>query len=170
MLLIINRNLTYLFITKPFNNSTFVLFNWFKIAMEKNLLILCTGNSCRSQMAEGFFRFFSAGRFNVYSAGIESHGLNPMAVEIMAEEGIDISNHTSDLIERYDDIRFEWVITVCDHAAEVCPVIPNVQYQIHHSFTDPSKIDGSLEEIKLAFGKTRDEIKLFAKLFCQKNL
>lgn len=90
----------------------------------KKILVLCTGNSCRSQLAEGYLRHFAAGRAEVYSAGVETHGLNPKAVETMRADGIDISKHTSNNINEYQDVAFDYVITVCDHAREVCPFFP----------------------------------------------
>ena len=89
----------------------------------KNILILCTGNSCRSQIAHGYFKLFSNNRANIFSAGIETHGLNKNAVETMKRDGVDISNHTSNLVSEYLDIKFDYIITVCDHANENCPYI-----------------------------------------------
>jgi arsenate reductase len=88
------------------------------------ILVLCTGNSCRSQMAEGYFRSLADSDIEVYSAGIETHGLNPYAVLIMAEDGIDISNHTSNNVNEYIDLNFDYIITVCDNAKERCPYFP----------------------------------------------
>lgn len=131
---------------------------------KKNILILCTGNSCRSQIAEGWFRYFTGGQANIYSAGIETHGVNPKAIATMAEAGIDISFHTSNLVEEYLEIEFDYILTVCDHAAENCPVIPTKNAKrIHYNFSDPSKIKGTDIEIEAAFRATRDEIKTFVK-------
>ena len=129
-----------------------------------NILVLCTGNSCRSQIAEGWLRYFTGGQANVYSAGIETHGVNPRAIATLAEAGIDISKHTSNHVEEYNSIYFDYILTVCDHAAENCPVLPSKNAKrIHHNFSDPSKLKGTDEEIKAAFRATREEIKLFTK-------
>jgi len=136
----------------------------------KNILVLCTGNSCRSQMAEGWLRHFAFGKANVYSAGIETHGVNPKAVQYMNEAGIDISAHTSNNVNEYLSIAFDFIITVCDHAKENCPYIPSNAMRFHHNFFDPSKVKGSEEEIASAFRKTRDEIKDFSERFTKDNL
>ncbi|MCB1179968.1 MAG: arsenate reductase ArsC [Leptospiraceae bacterium] len=133
----------------------------------KNILILCTGNSCRSQMAEGWFRYYSGDKAKIYSAGIETHGLNPNAVKFMKEEGIDISNHTSNHIDEYMDIDFDFIITVCDHAKENCPYIPGSAKRFHQNFSDPSKVKGDVKEIELAFRKTREDIRKFSKNFIE---
>lgn len=91
----------------------------------KNILVLCTGNSCRSQMAEGYLRYFSEGMAVVFSAGIETHGVNPRAISVMLADGIDISHHTSNNVNEYLAVKFDFIITVCDHANEVCPVFPS---------------------------------------------
>ena len=133
----------------------------------KNILILCTGNSCRSQMAHGYMQFFGGQNVSVYSAGIETHGLNPRAVSIMQEAGIDISENTSNHVDEYAKISFDHIITVCDHAQENCPYIPSEKAQRwHHNFTDPSKLVSENEdEIHAAFAATRDEIKAYCKNF-----
>ena len=125
----------------------------------KNILVLCTGNSCRSQIAQGYLEVFSKGRAKIFSAGIETHGLNPNAVKTMAEDGIDIAHHTSNDILEYEGVNFDIIITVCDHANENCPYIPSKNaIRLHHNFEDPSKLIGTDEEIEKAFIKTRDEI------------
>jgi arsenate reductase len=116
-------------------------------------------------MAEGYLRHFSDGNAEIFSAGIEAHGLNQRAVAVMHEDGIDITGHTSKTIEDLPDITFDYVITVCDHAAEVCPVFPAATKQIHHSFPDPAKAVGTEVEIMEKFRKVRDEIRRFAKEF-----
>ena len=137
----------------------------------KNILVLCTGNSCRSQMAEGYLKYFAKKEANVYSAGIETHGVNPSAIAIMKEDQLDISTHTSNHIEEYLDIPFDFLITVCDHAKESCPVFPNkVAHRIHHNFFDPSKVEGTEDEIHTAFQKARDEIKSFCEAFVSENI
>ena len=126
----------------------------------KNILVLCTGNSCRSQMAHGYLSLFSNGKAKIYSAGIETHGLNQNAVKTMAADGVDISQHSSNNITEYEDIDFDLILTVCDHANENCPFIPSKNaLRLHHNFLDPSKVIGSKDEIENAFIKTRDEIK-----------
>lgn len=127
----------------------------------KHVLVLCTGNSCRSQMAEGYLRLFASPTTRIYSAGIETHGLNAQAVAIMAEDGVDISQHTSNNISEYYDIPFDLVVTVCDHAAENCPWFPSTALRMHHNFKDPSKVQGTPSTIHEAFVSTRNEIKAF---------
>ncbi len=105
--------------------------------MRQRVLFLCTGNSCRSQMAEGWLRALAGDRFEVFSAGVESHGLNPRAVQSMAEAGVDIAHHTSDLVDRYLSQPMDCFITVCDHAAEACPTTPPGSVALHWSFPDP---------------------------------
>jgi arsenate reductase len=135
----------------------------------KNILILCTGNSCRSQIAHGYFKLFSNNRANIFSAGIETHGLNKNAVETMKRDGVDISNHTSNLVSEYLDIEFDYIITVCDHANENCPYIPSKKAErIHKNFTDPSKIVNSIDSNK-DFDLCRNEIKKFTQNFYNKN-
>ncbi len=130
---------------------------------KKNVLVLCTGNSCRSQLAEGYIRHFHGHIANVYSAGVETHGVNPKAIETMAADGIDISDHTSNHVDEYLHIPFELIITVCDHASERCPIFPSSAQRIHHNFPDPAKAIGTNEEILEAFKKVREEIKAFCK-------
>ena len=126
-----------------------------------NILVLCTGNSCRSQIAEGFLRHYLDDSFNVYSAGIEKHGLNPKAVEIMAEIGIDISHHESNTIEELEGREYDYVVTVCDNAKENCPYFPAVREFIHQGFTDPSKFEGNDEEVNESYHVCREAIGLF---------
>lgn len=129
--------------------------------MKKNILVLCTGNSCRSQLAEGYLRFFHGENANVYSAGVETHGVNPRAIATMKEDGIDISAHTSNHVDEYLDIPFDLIFTVCDHASERCPIFPSAAKRIHHNFTDPAKATGSEEEIMSEFRSVREEIKSY---------
>lgn len=138
-----------------------------KIEMMKKILVLCTGNSCRSQLAEGYLRHFAAGRAEVYSAGVETHGLNPKAVETMRADGIDISKHTSNNINEYQDVAFDYVITVCDHAREVCPFFPSDAKKFHYNFPDPAKATGTEAEINAAFERVRDMIKQYSKAFIE---
>ena len=132
----------------------------------KNILVLCTGNSCRSQMAHGYLKKYLGDRARIYSAGIETHGLNPGAVAIMREDNIDISSHTSNHVDEYQDIDFDYIITVCDHANENCPFIPSKNaMRLHHNFFDPSKVVGTEIEKHAAFLKARDEIKSYFEEF-----
>ena len=138
---------------------------------KKNVLVLCTGNSCRSQIAHGWLNYFTGGTAHIYSAGIETHGVNPKAIAAMAEAGVDISQHTSNLVVEYNAVDFDFIITVCDHAAENCPVIPSKKaVRLHHNFSDPSKIDGSEAEIKEAFRATRETIKNYCQAFVKEQL
>ncbi|HON13551.1 MAG TPA: arsenate reductase ArsC [Treponema sp.] len=133
---------------------------------KKKLLFLCTGNSCRSQMAEGWARHLKGDLFEVYSAGVEAHGLNPIAVKVMAEAGVDISAHRSKLVTELLDKGIDYVVTVCDHAAEACPRFPGKAKVIHHSFQDPpalAKTAKSEEEVLSIYRRVRDEIRDFVK-------
>jgi arsenate reductase len=137
----------------------------------KNILVLCTGNSCRSQMAHGYLNTFVKDKAEIYSAGIETHGLNPGALAIMKEDGLDISHHTSNNVTEYSTVDFDYIITVCDHANENCPFIPSKNaVRLHHNFFDPSKVEGTDEEKHAAFLKAREEIKGYCKAFVNDNL
>ena len=129
----------------------------------KNILVLCTGNSCRSQMAHGYLKKILAKEAYIYSAGIEKHGLNPYAVSVMKMDGIDISSHSSNLIEEYMSIEFDFIITVCDHANETCPYIPSKKsVRIHKNFLDPSAVEIENESEKIMnYVNCREEIKDF---------
>ena len=129
------------------------------------VLILCTGNSCRSQMTEGYLRQFGGEEVRVFSAGIEAHGLNPKAVEVMAEDGIDISHQTSNKVEEFRNLPLDFVITVCDNALEKCPVFPANVRSFHHSFPDPANVVGSEEEVLYRFTEVREMIKVFCQNF-----
>jgi len=131
---------------------------------KKKILFLCTGNSCRSQIAEGWARVLKGDVLEPYSAGIEIHGLNPYAVQVMKEAGVDISHHTSKHVRDLFHIPFDYVITVCDHANETCPVFPGRVKRIHVGFDDPPRLAANLpsEEEKLAiYRRVRDEIRAF---------
>ena len=136
----------------------------------KKILVLCTGNSCRSQIAEGYLRHFAEGRAQVYSAGVETHGVNPRAIAIMKEDGIDISRHTSNHIDEYRMIDFDYVLTVCDHARERCPWFPSKAMKLHHNFPDPAKATGTEEEIMKSFRSVREEIKAYCKDFTNRYI
>jgi arsenate reductase len=136
----------------------------------KKILVLCTGNSCRSQIAEGYLRYFAGDKAQVYSAGVETHGVNPKAIAIMAEDGMDISGHTSNNITEYQSIDFDYVITVCDHAKERCPFFPSNAKKFHENFTDPAKAIGTEEEINEVFRAVRNTIKQYAQQFVTDQL
>lgn len=126
------------------------------------ILFLCTGNSCRSQMAEGWARHLHSEIIEPYSAGIERHGLNPSAVRVMAEVGVDISGHRSKLVEELPGITFDYVITLCGHTHETCPYFPGKI--IHHGFPDPPQLAKNAtteEEVLQAYRKVRDQIRQF---------
>ena len=137
--------------------------------MKKKVLVLCTGNSCRSQMAEGWLRHFGGDHLDVYSAGVETHGLNPQAVRVMGEADIDISGHTSTHIDEYSDIDFDLVITVCDNARERCPVFPSRSEKIHRNFSDPGRAEGTEEQRLDQFRKVRDEIRDFSRELAERS-
>ncbi len=131
---------------------------------KERILFLCTGNSCRSQMAEGFGKKYLSDRFNVYSAGIEKHGLNEFAVSVMKEIGIDISGQTSTKLDDLDEKEFEYVVTVCGDADRNCPFFPAKTKRIHKGFDDPPKLaaDSKTREEKLVhYRRIRDEIKAY---------
>lgn len=136
----------------------------------KKILVLCTGNSCRSQIAEGYLRHFAEDRSEIYSAGVETHGVNPNAIATMKEDGIDISHHTSNNIDEYYNIEFDFVITVCDNAKERCPFFPTKAKKFHHNFPDPAKVTGTDEEINEEFRNVRQIIRDFCKEFTATNL
>jgi len=132
-----------------------------------NILFLCTGNSCRSQMAEGWTRHLKGDEFNAYSAGVETHGMNPYAIKVMAEVGIDISSHTSKLVSDLpEDIEFDYVVTVCGHAHENCPYFPAKSKVVHVGFDDPPSLAKGLtdeEEILKIYRRVRDDIETYVK-------
>jgi arsenate reductase len=137
---------------------------------KKKILVLCTGNSCRSQIAEGYLRYFAENRADIYSAGVETHGVNPRAIATMQEDGVDISNHTSNNVDEYANIDFDFVITVCDNAKERCPFFPSKAKKFHHNFPDPAKAIGTEEEIKEQFKQVRQLIKEYCEKFVSENL
>jgi arsenate reductase len=135
-----------------------------------NILVLCTGNSCRSQIAEGYLRHFAQGRANIFSAGVETHGVNPKAIATMAEDGIDLSHHTSNHVDEYRDIPFALVLTVCDNALERCPYFPTNARKIHQNFPDPAKFVGTEEETRAEFQRVRDMIKSYCEKLIAETL
>jgi len=128
------------------------------------ILFLCTGNSCRSQMAEGWARALKGDAIEAYSAGIETHGLNPNAVKVMAEAGVDISGHRSKHLDELKDVAFDYVITVCDNAHESCPLFPGKTRVVHVGFDDPPRLAKTAkteEEALEHYRRVRDEIRAF---------
>jgi arsenate reductase len=137
---------------------------------KKNVLVLCTGNSCRSQIAEGYLRHFAGEKAEIYSAGIEAHGVNPNAVATMREDGLDISGHTSNTVDEWNDVEFDYIITVCDNAHERCPYFPSKAVRLHHNFPDPAKATGTSDEIMKQFSAVRQLIKEYSLRFVNENL
>ncbi len=127
--------------------------------MKERVLFLCTHNSSRSQMAEGLLRNLYGDRYEVFSAGTESAGVNPNSIEVMKEVGIDISNHYSKNVKDFIDKNFDYVITVCGGAEETCPFFPGGKKQLHKDFEDPSFFSGDKKEVLAKFRKIRDELK-----------
>lgn len=141
----------------------------------KRILVLCTGNSTRSQMAHGYLEQFANllspnEHVEVLSAGVETHGLNPKAVAVMAEDNVDISQHTSNHVDEYAHLPIDYVITVCDSASERCPVWIGQTNRLHQNFDDPSKVSGTPEEVMDHYRRTRDQIKAFSRKFAEKEL
>lgn len=125
---------------------------------KKRVLILCTGNSARSQMAEGLLRHMAGEHVEVYSAGVERSFVRPQAIEAMRERGIDITNQRSKSVDEFVGQKFDYVITVCDNARDRCPVFPTETERIHWSFDDPAKAEGDEEAVLAVFRRVRDEI------------
>ena len=128
------------------------------MAEKQKVLFLCTGNSCRSQMAEGFLRDMAGDRFEAYSAGLKPSFVNPLAIKAMNGVGVDISSHTSDSLNKYLDQNFHHLITVCDHAKERCPIFPGAGESPHWGFDDPAEAEGTEPERFTVFCRVRDEI------------
>lgn len=126
---------------------------------KKKVLFLCTHNSARSQMAEGILRSSQGDKYEVFSGGTEPSRVNPYAVRVMGEIGIDISDHVSKHVEKFDGEDFDTVVTVCDYAKDECPTFPGAKKYLHRGFTDPSRFRGKDEEIMAGFRRVRDEIK-----------
>lgn len=126
--------------------------------MRPKVLFLCTGNSARSQMAEGYLHHAAAGRFEAMSAGVEPKGLNPLAIEVMREIGIDISRQTSKDVVTLLGQHIPYVVTVCDNAKERCPILPGAGKFLHWSFADPAAVEGTRDERLAAFRRVRDQI------------
>jgi arsenate reductase len=134
------------------------------------VLVLCTGNSCRSQMMEGWLRHFAGDRAEVASAGVETHGVNPRAVAVMREAGVDLSAHTSDHVDAYRGQDFDLVLTVCDSARERCPYFPAEAERVHRSFPDPAAATGTEAEVLDAFRAVRDAIRDYAEAFAAERV
>ncbi len=132
--------------------------------MKKRVLFLCTGNSCRSQMAEGLLRHFYDDKYEVFSAGLKPTNVNPNSIEVMKEIDIDISTQLSNSVNEFINQTFDIIITVCDNAKESCPTFPGKTQRLHWSFCDPAEATGSEDEILSVFRKVRDEIKEKIKL------
>ena len=135
----------------------------------RKVLILCTGNSCRSQMAEGLLSYFST-KTKVYSAGTKPEKVNPFAIKAMFQIGIDISKNTSNHVDEYTDIDFDYVFTVCDNAKEICPVYPKAKQMIHHSFMDPAGATGTEQEQLRVYVEVRDQLSDYFKAFAKNKL
>jgi len=133
--------------------------------MKKRVLILCTGNSARSQMAEGLLRHDAGDRFEVFSAGVDPSRVRPEAISVMQELGIDLTSHRSKHVNEFAGQSFDYVLTVCDHAREVCPIFSGNTVTIHHSFSDPASIQGTEEERLACFRRVRDQIQTYLRNF-----
>jgi arsenate reductase (thioredoxin) len=138
--------------------------------MKRKVLFLCTGNSCRSQMADGIVNNDFAGRIEAVSAGTEPHGLNPRAVQVMAEIGIDISGNSSDHVSRYEGQPFDYVISLCRDADEKCPAFFGGVRRLHMPFDDPPRATGTEEEVMGVYRRVRDEIRTRMREFFEKEL
>jgi arsenate reductase len=132
---------------------------------KKSILILCTGNSARSQMAEGLLRHDAGDRFEVFSAGTHPTRVRPEAIAVMQELGIDISGRRSKSVDEFAGRQFDYVLTVCDHARDNCPIFPGNTAAIHHSFDDPAELEGSEEQRLEAFRRVRDQLRQYLRAF-----
>ena len=135
------------------------------MGQKKRVLILCTGNSARSQMAEGLLRHDSGDRFEVESAGTKPSRVRLEAIQVMREIGIDISGHRSKSVDEFAGETFDYVLTVCDHAKESCPIYSSHSNRLHRNFQDPAAVEGSEEQRLAAFRKVRDEIQMYLRSF-----
>ena len=137
----------------------------------KNVLVLCTGNSCRSQMAHGFLENLTdKSKVTIYSAGTKNVPIDQRAIDIMKEDEIDISNYTSNNVSEYVNVDFDFVITVCDNAKENCPIFPSKAVRIHYDFVDPAATEGTEDEIYFQFLTVKEMIKMFCEDFVEENL
>src|SRR3984885_6263075 len=137
--------------------------------MKKRILILCTGNSARSQMAEGLWRHEAGDRFEVFSAGTKPSQVRPEAIAVMGELDIDISGHRSKSVDEFTGQHFDYVLTVCDNAKESCPIFPGKTIAIHHNFEDPATVRGSEEEGLAAFRRVREGLREFLQEFSRNS-
>jgi len=137
--------------------------------MKQRVLFLCTGNSCRSQMAEGWLKALGGDRFEVFSAGIEAHGKNPRAITVMQEAGVDISAQESEILDPDLLKSIDLLVTVCGHADEHCPIVPGVCKKVHWPFDDPAKATGDEAEIMHSFRRVRDQIRGRIALFLKQG-
>lgn len=135
--------------------------------MKKKVLVLCGGNSCRSQLTHGYLNHFGGNELDVYSAGIKTSGVHPRAIAVMKEDGVDISHHTSNHVDEYQNIEFDFVLTVCDDALENCPHFPAKIRNFHHNFPDPTKAAGSEEVVMNEFRMVRDMVRKYVREFVQ---
>jgi len=141
------------------------------MSAKQRVLILCTGNSARSQMAEGLLRHDAGDRFEVRSAGTAPTRVRPEAVQVMKELGVDISGHRSKSVDEFAEQEFDYVLTVCDQARETCPVFPgHTKNRLHHSFEDPAIVEGSEEQRLRTFRRVRDEIRSYLRDFVEKHV
>ena len=137
----------------------------------KNVLVLCTGNSCRSQMAHGFLENLTdKSKVTIYSAGTKNVPIDQRAIDIMKEDEIDISNYTSNNVSEYVNVDFDFVITVCDNAKENCPIFPSKAVRLHYDFVDPAATEGTEDEIYFQFLTVKEMIKMFCEDFVEENL
>ncbi len=136
----------------------------------KNVLVLCTGNSCRSQMMQGYLRKMTGMRAKIYSAGTRAIGINPLAINVMKEDGVDISDQTSNDVEIFRNAHLDFILTVCDNAKEECPWFPSEAQRFHQSFEDPASFEGSPAETLVKFREVRDQIKQYAEKFANNQL
>ena len=134
------------------------------------ILVLCTANSCRSQIAHGYLDYFCGDKVEVYSAGLNPAGVHPHAIETMKEDGVDISNHSSNSIDDYTHLEFDYVITVCDHARDNCPYVAARVKNLHHDFPDPSGASGTIAQVRKEFRDTRNQIKDYVRRFAAEYL
>lgn len=134
------------------------------------ILVLCTANRCRSQMAEGWLRHFGRDRLEVHSVGTSPKTVHPHAIRAMAQAGVDVSQHASKHLDQYRNQHFDWVITVCDSAKQACPVFPNAARTLHHKFDDPDQPGLSKEQANERFRRVRDAIRDWAKAFVESEL
>lgn len=138
--------------------------------MPLKILVLCTANKCRSQITEGYLRHFAGDRAEIYSAGLAASEVHPRAIETMAADGIDISGHSSNGLDQYRGMDFDYVLTVCDMSREQCPWFPSDAVHLHQDFPDPSIVTGTAEEIRAAFAASRDRIREYCWKFVAEQL